>query len=59
MLVIPYIVKKKGTFRLPGYDQKSKSYPMECRDLVMMVGKCPVISYFLHFLIFLYLNLQR
>lgn len=28
---------EEGTFRLPEYDQKSKSYPMEWRDLVMMV----------------------
>lgn len=28
---------EEGTFRLPAYDQKSRSYPMEWRDLVMMV----------------------
>jgi len=28
---------EEGTFRLPGYDQESKSYPMGWRDLVMMV----------------------
>ena len=28
---------EEGTFRLPEYDQQSKSYPMEWRDLVMMV----------------------
>lgn len=28
---------EKETFRLPEYDQQSKSYPMEWRDLVMMV----------------------
>jgi len=28
---------EEGTFRLPKYDQQSKSYPMEWRDLVMMV----------------------
>lgn len=27
-----------GTFRLPSYDSVSRSYPMEWRDLVMMVG---------------------
>lgn len=26
----------EGTFRLPEYDQKSKAYPMEWRDLVMI-----------------------
>lgn len=28
---------EEGTFRLPEYDQQSKSYPMEWHDLVMMV----------------------
>ena len=28
---------EEGTFRLPSYDDKSRSYPMEWRDLVMMV----------------------
>jgi len=28
---------EEGTFRLPVYDEKSRSYPMEWRDLVMMV----------------------
>ncbi|MGL4853409.1 MAG: IS66 family insertion sequence element accessory protein TnpB [Phocaeicola sp.] len=28
---------EEGTFRLPRYDEKSQSYPMEWRDLVMMV----------------------
>lgn len=28
---------EEGTFRLPEYDQQSKSYPMEWRELVMMV----------------------
>lgn len=28
---------EEGIFRLSEYDQKSKSYPMEWRDLVMMV----------------------
>ena len=28
---------EEGTFRLPAYDQKSKSYSMQWRDLVMMV----------------------
>ena len=28
---------EEGSFRLPEYDQQSKSYPMEWRDLVMMV----------------------
>lgn len=28
---------EEGTFRLPEYDQKSKSYSMGWRDLVMMV----------------------
>ena len=28
---------EEGTFRLPSYDPKSRSYPMEWRDLVMMV----------------------
>lgn len=28
---------EERTFRLPEYDQQSKSYPMEWRDLVMMV----------------------
>lgn len=26
-----------GTFRIPAYDQATNSYPMEWRDLVMMV----------------------
>ena len=26
-----------GRFRLPEYDPETDSYPMECRDLVMMV----------------------
>ena len=28
---------EEGTFRLPEYDRQSKLYPMEWRDLVMMV----------------------
>ncbi len=28
---------EEGTFRLPEYDQQSKSYPMEWREQVMMV----------------------
>lgn len=28
---------EEGTFRLPSYDDKSRSFPMEWRDLVMMV----------------------
>lgn len=28
---------EEGTFRLPKYDQQSKSYPMEWRDPVMMI----------------------
>jgi hypothetical protein len=28
---------EEGTFRLPAYDSESKSYPMEWRDLVLMV----------------------
>lgn len=28
---------EEGTFRLPEYDQKSQSYSMQWRDLVMMV----------------------
>lgn len=28
---------EEGAFRLPEYDQQDKSYPMEWRDLVMMV----------------------
>lgn len=28
---------EEGTFRLPAYDSRSRSYPMEWRDLVMMV----------------------
>lgn len=28
---------EEGTFRLPNYDPQSKSYPMEWRDLVLMV----------------------
>lgn len=28
---------EEGTFRLPTYDSRSRSYPMEWRDLVMMV----------------------
>jgi transposase len=28
---------EEGTFRLPTYDAKNRSYPMEWRDLVMMV----------------------
>lgn len=28
---------EEGTFRLPAYDQKNKSYSMQWRDLVMMV----------------------
>lgn len=36
--LVLYIKKlEEGTFRLPEYDQQSKSYPMEWRDLVMMV----------------------
>lgn len=28
---------EEGTFHLPAYDRESKSYPMQWRDLVMMV----------------------
>ena len=28
---------EEGTFRLPAYDSRGRSYPMEWRDLVMMV----------------------
>ena len=28
---------EEGTFRLPGYDKESRSYPMSWTDLVMMV----------------------
>ena len=28
---------EEGTFRIPLYDEKSRSYPMQWRDLVMMV----------------------
>lgn len=28
---------EEGTFRIPSYDPESQSYPMEWRDLVMMV----------------------
>jgi transposase len=28
---------EEGTFRIPTYDEKSRSYPMQWRDLVMMV----------------------
>lgn len=28
---------EEGTFQLPAYDSRSRSYPMEWRDLVMMV----------------------
>ena len=28
---------EEGTFRIPAYDEKSRSYPMQWRDLVMMV----------------------
>lgn len=28
---------EEGTFRLPAYDSRRRSYPMEWRDLVMMV----------------------
>ena len=28
---------EEGTFRLPSYDKESKSYPMQWRDLVLMV----------------------
>ena len=28
---------EEGTFRIPSYDEKSRSYPMQWRDLVMMV----------------------
>lgn len=28
---------EEGTFRLPAYDSRNRSYPMEWRDLVMMV----------------------
>ena len=28
---------EEGTFRLPAYDPESRSFPMEWRDLVMMV----------------------
>lgn len=36
--LVLYIKKlEEGTFRLPSYDKESKSYPMEWRDLVLMV----------------------
>lgn len=40
--LVLYIKKlEEGTFRLPAYDKESKSYPMEWRDLVIMVeGIC-------------------
>jgi len=28
---------EEGTFRIPSYDPESRSYPMDWRDLVMMV----------------------
>ena len=28
---------EEGTFRLPSYDKENKSYPMQWRDLVLMV----------------------
>jgi transposase len=28
---------EEGTFRIPSYDKDSRSYPMQWRDLVMMV----------------------
>lgn len=28
---------EEGTFRLPPYDKESKSYPMQWRDLVLMI----------------------
>lgn len=28
---------EQGTFRMPAYDPESRSYPMDWRDLVMMV----------------------
>ncbi len=30
---------EEGTFWLPAYDSRSRSYPMEWRDLVMMVER--------------------
>ena len=40
-LVMYYKKLEIGRFRVPAYDEKSKSYPMEWRDLVMMVeGIC-------------------
>jgi len=40
--LVLYIKKlEEGTFRLPVYDKESKSYPMEWRDLVVMIeGIC-------------------
>lgn len=36
--LVLYIKKlEEGTFRLPSYDKESKSYPMEWRDLVIMI----------------------
>lgn len=32
---------EQGTFRLPAYDPQSRSYPMEWRDLVLMVEGIP------------------
>ena len=29
---------EEGTFRLPAYDSRSRSYPMEWRDLVTMLS---------------------
>ena len=29
-----------GRFKLPAYDEQSKTYPMEWRDLVVMVEAC-------------------
>lgn len=34
---------EEGTFRLPVYDSRSRSYPMEWRDLVMMVEESVTI----------------
>ena len=35
---------EEGTFRLPAYDSRSRSYPMEWRDLVMMAEGAVYVS---------------
>ena len=36
--IVLYVKRlEEGTFRLPAYDSRSRSYPMEWRNLVMMV----------------------